>query len=144
MIQSISRRSMLAAGASAVTALLNLSRPAEAQRNITVDQFRALSAELTGVGVADLDAAVAGQLLAGFLSLGRGPELLVLAADPRARGGSLANEVVAAWYSGNYQTSTGAAAFDLTAALLWKSLDFTKPRGTCGGATGYWADQPQS
>jgi hypothetical protein len=94
--------------------------------------------------VADLDAAVAGQLLAGFVSLGRGAELLVLAADPKTRGGALANDVVAAWYSGDYATNKGAAAFDLTAALLWKSLDFAKPPGTCGGATGYWAEPPQT
>ena len=31
----------------------------------------------------------------------------------------------------------------LNEALLWNALDFTKPPGSCGGETGYWADAPQ-
>ncbi len=57
--------------------------------------------------------------------------------------GTLADEIVAAWYSGSYATSAGLAAFNLTDALVWDALDFTKPPGLCGGATGYWAAPPQ-
>jgi Membrane bound FAD containing D-sorbitol dehydrogenase len=144
MMPTLTRRGLLVGGVCIATATLDLPHVAVAQAPISVDQFRALSAELTGAAIADLDAAIAGQVLAGFLSLGRGPELAVLAADPKAPAGALANEIVAAWYSGSYETSAGVAAFDLTGALLWRSLDFTKTPGTCGGATGYWSDPPQT
>jgi hypothetical protein len=99
-----------------------------------------LSARLTGAGLPALDATAAGKLLDGFISMGRGPDLVVLAAAPGTSVGTLADDIVAAWYSGLYTTS----ALDLTKALLWDALDFTKPPGLCGGATGYWADAPHS
>ncbi len=91
-----------------------------------------------------LDATAAGRLLDGFVSVGRGPDLAALAADPGTSVGTLADDIVAAWYSGLYNTSTGLATLDLPKALLWDALDFTKPPGLCGGATGYWADAPHS
>ncbi|HEV7463066.1 MAG TPA: hypothetical protein VGN85_04050 [Methyloceanibacter sp.] len=103
---------------------------------ITVDQFRALSAGLTGASVTELDATTAGKLLDGFISMGRGPDLAALAADPGVSTGEVADDIVAAWYSGNYDTSAGLASFGLTNALLWNALDFTKPPGLCGGQTG--------
>ena len=76
--------------------------------------------------------------------MGRGADLARLAADPGAKAGPLADDIVAAWYSGNYQTAAGLASISLANALLWDALDFTKPSGFCGGLTGYWADAPQS
>jgi hypothetical protein len=76
--------------------------------------------------------------------VGRGPDLALLAADPRASTGTVADAIVAAWYSGTYDTRAGLVALSLTNALLWNALDFTKPPGLCGGMTGYWADAPQS
>ena len=58
--------------------------------------------------------------------------------------GSLAADIVAAWYSGNYHTATGLASIGLPGALLWDALNFTKPSGFCGGLTGYWGDAPQT
>jgi hypothetical protein len=142
-VQTIARRSLIMGGASAVTVAV-VSLPAPAQDIITVDQFRALAARLTGAALADLDATAAGKLLAGFVSLGRGSDLALLAADPGMSSGALANDIVAAWYSGSYATRAGPAAIDLTKALLWNALDFTKPRGVCGGATGYWAEPYQN
>jgi hypothetical protein len=143
MAQTIARRSLIIGGASAATVAV-VPLPAPAQDTVTVDQFRALSARLTGVAVADLNATAAGKLLAAFISMGHGRDLARLAADPGVTGGTLANDIVAAWYSGSYTTRAGAAAIDLTQALLWNALDFTKPRGVCGGATGYWAEPYQS
>jgi hypothetical protein len=40
-------------------------------------------------------------------------------------------------------TAAGLAAFNLTDALVWNALDFTKAPGLCGGGTGYWAAPPQ-
>jgi hypothetical protein len=143
MAQTIARRSLIIGGASAATVAV-FPLPTPAQDIITVDQFRALSARLTGVAVANLDTIAAGKLLDGFISMGRGADLARLAADPGLTGGMLTNDIVAAWYSGSYATRAGAAAIDLTKALVWNALDFTKPRGVCGGATGYWSEPHQN
>jgi hypothetical protein len=141
-MQTMTRRSLVLGGASVPTVAIGFPLAAGAQETITVDQFRALSARLTGV--TDLDATAAGKLLDGFISMGRGPDLAVLAADPGLSTGALADAIVAAWYSGNYDTVAGLATFGLTNALVWKALKFTKPPGLCGGPTGYWADAPRS
>jgi hypothetical protein len=145
MMPAISRRSLILGGASAATTVaVGIRLPAGALETITVDQFRALSATLTGASVTELDATTVGKLLDGFISMGRGPDLALLAADPGVSGGTLADDVVAAWYSGVYDTSAGLASFGLTNALLWNALNFSKPPGFCGGQTGYWADAPHS
>jgi hypothetical protein len=48
------------------------------------------------------------------------------------------------WYSGIYPTSAGDALATYTNAQLWSALDYTKPFGSCGGETGYWAEPPMS
>jgi hypothetical protein len=138
----ITRRSLVVGGASAAALAAGLPLAAGAQGTVTVDQFRALSARLTGAAVADLDATIAGKLLDGFVSMGRGPALALLAADPGVNTGTVADDIVAAWYSGTYDTPAGPAVAGFTDALLWNALDFTKPPGFCGGETGYWADPP--
>jgi hypothetical protein len=138
----ITRRSLVVGGASAAVLAAGSPRPAGAQGTVTVDQFRALSGRLTGAAVADLDATIAGKLLDGFVSMGRGPALALLAADPGVNTGTVADDIVAAWYSGTYDTPAGPAVAGFTEALLWNGLDFTKPPGFCGGETGYWADPP--
>ncbi len=67
---TMTRRSLILGGASVATVAIGLPLAAGAQETITVDQFRALSARLTGV--TDLDATAAGKLLDGFISMGRG------------------------------------------------------------------------
>jgi hypothetical protein len=140
----ITRRGLVLGGVSAATVTIGFPRRAKAQATITLDQFRALSARLTGVPESDLNATASGKLLDGLISLGLGPDLAVLAVDPGLSGTALADEIVAAWYSGSYATRAGVAAIDINDALLWKALDFTKPRGVCGSATGYWAEPYQN
>jgi D-sorbitol dehydrogenase-like protein len=94
--------------------------------------------------VSDLDASMAVKLLQSFLSLGRGPALRLLASNPGTSTGSMADDIVAAWYSGTYATPEGSAVAGFIDALLWNALDFTKPPGTCGGEPGYWAVPPPS
>jgi hypothetical protein len=142
-MSAITRRDLVG-GASAATVTVGFLGRARAQETITLDQFRALSARLTGAAMAALDATAAGKLLDGLISLGRGPELARLAANPGMNAGMLADDVVAAWYSGSYTSRMGAAAFNVTDALLWPALDFTKPPGVCGGVTGYWAQPYQN
>jgi len=134
----------VSSASAAATVAVGLPLSAGARETITVDQFRTLSARLTGASVTDLAETTAGKLLDGFISMGRGPDLALLAADLGVSGGTLADDVAAAWYSGSYDTSAGLASFGLTNALLWNVLNFTKPPGVCGGQTGYWADAPHS
>jgi hypothetical protein len=141
---TISRRELVLGGASAASLAFAFPLFAGARETITAEAFRALSARLTGASLTDLAAGASAKLLDGFLSTERGAELARLAADPGAKTGALADEIVAAWYSGNYHTATGLASFGLANALLWNALDFTKPSGVCGGATGYWGDAPQT
>jgi len=138
----ITRRSLVIGGVSVAALAAGFPLPAGAQETVTVDQFRALSARLTGAMVSDLDASLAGKLLDGFVSIGRGPALALLAADSRLSTGPVADDIVAAWYSGTYATPAGPAVAGFTDALLWNALDFTKPPGECGGETGYWAAPP--
>jgi hypothetical protein len=138
----ITRRSVVIGGAAATALVAGLPLLVAAQETVTVDQFRALSARLTGAAVSDLDAAMAGKLLDAFLSMGREPALRRLAADRGLSAGPVADDIVAAWYSGTYKTPAGLAVAGFTDALLWNALDFTKPPGECGGETGYWADPP--
>jgi hypothetical protein len=139
-VQTISRRSMILGGTSAATLALGFPLRSAARELITLDEFLALSSRLTGAP--NLDVTAASKLLDGFMSIGRSAELAELVASG-ASGGALADEIVAAWYSGSYVTSAGPAAFNLPDALVWRALDFTKPPGLCGGATGYWAAPPQ-
>jgi hypothetical protein len=132
----INRRDLLVVTAGA--AALAVAPPLRAAVGFDVDWFLLLSARLTGVSLADLDASAARSILAGILALGRGGELDSLAAEPDATA-PLANDIVAAWYSGTYDTGADLASFGLTHALLWKALDYTEPPGLCGGKTGHWA-----
>jgi hypothetical protein len=141
---TISRRELVLGGASAASLAFAFPLFAGARETITLEEFGALSARLTGASLTDLAAGASAKLLDGFLSMGRGAELARLAADPGAKTGALAADIVAAWYSGNYQTSAGLASIGLPSALLWDALNFTKPSGFCGGLTGYWGDAPQS
>src|SRR6185295_7856822 len=99
----ITRRSVVIGGAAATALVAGLPLPVAAQETVTVDQFRALSARLTGAAVSDLDAAMAGKLLDAFLSMGREPALRRLAADRGLSAGPVADDIVAAWYSGTYK-----------------------------------------
>lgn len=145
MTARLSRRDALLAGVGAAVAAAGIAGfPAAlfAEASITVDQFVALSQKLTEAS--SLDADVAKTLLGGFLATGNGPALAEMVAEEKAFTSytELANAIVAAWYSGIYETGKGQAVADFTGALLWDALTFTKPWAECGGETGYWADEP--
>jgi hypothetical protein len=58
---------------------------------------------------------------------------------------SMANAVVAAFYSGEMPGPAGEKVLSYLDALVWQAVEsFTKPPSVCGGAFGYWADPPQS
>lgn len=136
------RRTVLLSGLAAASASLPLRL--FAQPGFALDDFVALSASLTGVPAAALDARAARVMYAAFEERGLLPGLARLAgqADPGAAESPLADEVAAAWYSGIVQTANGPVVAAYASALLWGSASFLHPSGTCGGLTGYWGDPP--
>jgi len=138
------RDAILNSLAAAIAAAGSAGFPASlfAQAEVTAEQFLQLSERLTGAG--DLDQDVARILLGGFLATGHGPELLSIATAGQSSPSPLCDAIVAAWYSGLYDTGHGTAVSDFNGALVWNALSFTKPFGSCGGAVGYWADPPET
>ena len=141
MIIQMSRRSLLLSGAS-LSATLAFGVSPGAQPAISVEQFRTVSARLTESDIGALDSDKAKQILDGLISIGRGPGLSLLASDTQVTTGTVADDIVAAWYSGTYETDLGEKLAAFNEALVWNALDFTKPFGSCGGDTGYWAEPP--
>jgi hypothetical protein len=141
------RRDFLAGLAAAIAAAGTAGFPASlfAASSIRVDQFVALSKTLTQA--ASLDADVARTLLGAFIATGHEVDLAALIADPSsgaAKNATLANAIVAAWYSGVCNTANGQAVATFDGALMWNAMTFTKPFGICGGDTGYWSDAPKA
>ena len=68
---TFSRQAFILGGACALSAASAFPLFAGANKTITVDEFRALSARLTGARLTDLNATAAAKLLDGFLSTGR-------------------------------------------------------------------------
>jgi hypothetical protein len=135
------RREFLLAGLAAAIAAAGPSGfPAAlfAAAPVTLAQFMALSLKLTEA--ADLDAGIGEKFLVGFLASGQGEGLARLVAG----GGEpeLESAIVAAWYSGVYDTGQGKAVAGFEQALLWNAMTFTKPPSDCGGETGYWSKPP--
>ena len=106
---------------------------------VTLDQFLVLSKALTEA--ADLDPDMGTKLLGGFLATGHGDGLAKLVAGETEP--ELANAIVAAWYSGVYDSGQGPTVGGFEQALLWQAMSFTKPFADCGGDTGYWSEPPQ-
>src|SRR5690242_20379191 len=97
------RREVLLAGLAAAIAAVGAGgfpAPLFAAAPVTLDQFMALSAKLTEAG--DLDPVLGEKYLGGFLASGQTEGLAKLVAGGSAR--DLAAAIVAAWYSGVYET----------------------------------------
>lgn len=143
MTTSIERRDLILSGlasAIAATGLGGFPPILFAQSQVSLHQFLAASEKLTGMP--NLDPDIAKTLLGGFLATGHGQAMANLVAG-QDEYGPLANAVVAAWYSGVYDSGQGQAVAAFNEALVWDALSFTKPFGSCGGEPGYWADPPQ-
>lgn len=107
---------------------------------VSIKDFVALSERLTGQ--TGLDELAAHNILDALTMAGKADAVASLV-DGGNGSSELANEIVAAWYSGvvSNGTSTIVATFD--SALMWQAMSFTKPWAMCGGTTGYWADPPE-
>ena len=119
----------------------------------TIASFAAMSATLTGYPAGDPGDPA--KMLAAFATPARRAALsrlqAVVARVPaagldaalRAQGlETLANDVVAAWYSGIVTQGSQQKVVLYADALMWSAMSFTKPMGVCGGITGYWTDPP--
>jgi len=83
--------------------------------------------------------------LAGLLATGKESDLAALEHGHIGKDfDTLADAIVASWYSGIYDSGHGEAVATFDQALMWNALTFTKPFGWCGGDTGYWTQPPQS
>jgi hypothetical protein len=140
MIEATRREAIAGALAAGVAAVL--APPVYGQAQVTVADFLKLSQNLTGA--AQLDPQIAATLLQGFVATDKGGALAALAAKPDSAEPALANAIVAAWYSGVYDSGKGQAVATYDQALVWDALTFTKPMGSCGGETGYWSQPPQT
>ena len=142
------------AGTLALIAWPGAGEAAQAAGSLSTQQFTALSSALTGVS--SLDPSDVAAIQAAFSTPARRADLAKLAqivaskpasdlpqAVQAARLESLANDLVAAWYSGVVTTASGARVVLYVDALVWSAMTFSKPMGVCGGPTGYWANPPQ-
>jgi hypothetical protein len=136
-----SRREFLLAGVAAAIATAGASGfPAAlfTDAPVTLAQFMALSGKLTEA--ANLDTGMGEKFLGGFLASGQSEGLARLVAGGREP--ELESAIIAAWYSGVYDTGQGKAVAGFEQALLWNALTFTKPPSDCGGEMGYWSKPP--
>ena len=151
----IDRRTSLKMLASALAAL---GQPALAATGATAgnaaSSFGATSATLIGYPVAP--SSDLAKMLAAFATPERRAALVrlerLVAATPaagldealRANGlEALANDLVAAWYSGIVTHGKVQELVLYIDAYVWSAMSFTKPMGMCGGMTGYWSEPPK-
>ncbi|WP_162497380.1 sugar dehydrogenase complex small subunit [Roseovarius dicentrarchi] len=130
------RRALAALTATSALALVPIA--SRAASDAGAKDFLDLSRRLTGKS--DLGAPFANRMLAAFESVGRGEGISALidgADDP-----DLANDVVAAWYSGASPDPDSPTVLGYQEALMWRALDYATPMAMCGGAMGHWADPP--
>jgi hypothetical protein len=142
MAAPLNRRDLLLRSATAAIAAVGAGGfPAAlyAAAAVTLDEFLFLSKALTEA--ADLDPDMANKLLGGFLATGHGDGLAGLVAGKAEP--DLANAIVAAWYSGVYDSDQDPAVAGFEQALLWQAMSFTNPFADCGGEMGYWSEPPQ-
>lgn len=107
----------------------------------TLDHFLALSAQLTGKGVASLNRDMGRAILDALRQQGKLAQLIGLLDDNNANQ-ELAGEVLTAWYCGQLPDASQTTVIGFSQALIWSAARFLHAPGMCGGATGYWAEPP--
>lgn len=145
MIRYISRRDLLMGGtsvASMLIAVTHFTDPGQAATAPTLDQFIDVSRKLTGQSSLDND--MGRNIVDAFVTAGRAEDLANLIASPSSERSqaTIANAVVAAWYSGLSPLPGARDVTGFNEALVWSALSYTKPWGNCGGEMGYWGEPP--
>lgn len=136
------RRRALLVGTASAALLTLIPANSEAATRLDAAGFLQLSQDLAGRQ--DLDPDLAAAYLAAFESLGKGEDLVRLSTMAPAERDSqhLAEEIVAAWYTGTVALDSGQKLVTYEDALLWDSLDYTKPPGICSSeGFGSWAKE---
>lgn len=135
---TMTRREMLSAvSATSVLALTHMPSRAFAA-TLDVDALLSLSQNL--VGQDDLSKDIAAAMLDAFSVTGQ-KEAISALADGK-NDDAMANEIVAAWYTGVSPDPDDLDVITYTDALMWQAMDYTKPLAYCGGGMGYWAEPP--
>jgi hypothetical protein len=151
---SLDRRQVLLGFAGLVAAAATGIGPAGAATELDASAFRALSFGLMG-RIAE-DPSLAEAYLAALRERVAPGDLERLAAVVREHAGSgmdaaitragldaVANQVIAAWYTGTVPTATGSRVVTYLDAVAWKATGFTKPPSVCGPGFGFWANPPR-
>jgi Membrane bound FAD containing D-sorbitol dehydrogenase len=152
----------LAAAGGAMTACATRVTTGAGAAPVTLDDFLALSALLTGVK--DLNAEH-GRLYLASLTRAEARQLAAVTARSGLRGAAppatlealvrtgaldtaaarrVTATIVECWYTGVYASPSGPRVATYLEALAWSTLGFTKPPTVCGGGMGYWAEAPPS
>src|SRR5690606_11922629 len=103
--------------------------------DMTLDEFIAMSSQLSQRPASSLDRGMAQHIFNAVLGQGKHDELAILAQDPSAHAG-LAAAVRAAWFSG-LAPGQASPPVGYEHALVWSAAAFLHTPGTCGGPTGY-------
>ncbi len=109
----------------------------------TLDNFLALSAQLTGRRVASLNRDMANAIFMALRQQGKLAQVMTLFDDDNASQ-ELAAEVLNAWYCGQLPGSSQTTVIGFTQSLTWDAAPFLHAPGVCGGATGYWSHPPSN
>lgn len=109
----------------------------------TLDNFLALSAQLTGRGVDSLNRDMANAIFMALRQQGKLAQVMALFDDDNADQ-ELAAEVLKAWYCGQLPGSSQTTVIGFSQVLTWDAAPFLHAPGMCGGATGYWALPPSN
>lgn len=137
---TLTRRGLLSA-VSAISVLSLSQWPGRVfASSLDVEAFLALSRKL--IGRDDLSEDIAAEMLRAYASLDRMDKISALEEGEHAK--DLADDIVAAWYTGESPDPDDLEVLTYTDALVWQALGYTKPMASCGGVMGYWADPPEA
>jgi hypothetical protein len=130
---TIGRRAFLAVAA--LIAPLSRGAAAFQPRAMSLDEFIALSARLTGHS--ELNRQAGDTMLKALLA---DPARAAQLAQPDA---AFERELIAAWYTGVHDVRGEMQVATHTGALKWRALGIPAP-GQCAGRFGAWAQRPAS
>ncbi|MDO5758245.1 MAG: sugar dehydrogenase complex small subunit [Rhodobacterales bacterium] len=105
-----------------------------------VHAFLALSQKL--VEQDDLTEEIAAEMLKAFVAAGREDDIAAL--SDGSDDDAVADEIVAAWYTGVSPDPDDPQVLAYTDALIWQAMDYRKPQAVCGGGVGYWGEPPEA
>jgi hypothetical protein len=136
LTRPVARRTLLALPARLFPFLLLRDTAQAAGGTVSLSEFLALSARLTGK--TGLDPKVASIYLTALVAdPKRRPELADLA-HGRHSHADLEREIIRSWYTGTYKSGNQGRVATHRQALMWNTLGVSAP-ATCGGPMGFWA-----